>query len=270
MMSARFSLRPWLAICLLVLSMVASGDDGQSAPRMVTSTVEPWGIFDGPDRARGILVDFQRALFERAGLPLRNTMQPYPRVIKSIASGEADLAVMFVSPQSAAIAHSLGKVVDERIVIVTRAEYPQVKTLDDFNDHQVGHIRGSRYGAAFDQHAGIVRVPVTNVEQGLRMLLSGRIDAMTSTEHSLLYAMYINGIDSQKIRVAIPLFSAQGDLYVARDKINEPWVAPLKSALKSMTEDGSLLPALYNHAYWPYNSFCFAGGQCLGPTKQTP
>lgn len=252
-----------LMTSVIWLKPVQADDNGVSSPRVSTSTVTPWGIVSDDGSAAGILVDFQKILFERAGVPMNLRMEPYPRVIQSIRSGTADVAVMFVSPESQRIAISLGKVVDEQIVIVTLADRPPVHSLDDFNGKLVGQVRGSRYGKDFDQHPGIVRTPVTDVEQGLKMLLSGRIEAMTSTQHSLLYAMYTASIDSNRIRIALPLFTAQADLYVSRQAATEPWVDLLHKALQTMTEDGTLHPALYQHDYWPYATFCFAGGNCL-------
>lgn len=233
------------------------------SPVVVTSTVKPWGLIAADGSDSGILVDFQQVLFSRAGIPLHNSMLPYPRVIQEMSSGRADLAVMFVSPLSEQIAVSLGQVVEEHIIIVTRADAPDYKTLDDFSGKDVGQVRGSRYGNDFDSHPQIHRIPVTDVDQGLKMLLSGRLDAMASTEHSLLYAMYTTGISSDRVRIALPLFTARADLYVTRSQQHALWVQPLRHALQSMSEDGSLRPSLYQRDYWPYDTFCFAGGQCL-------
>ena len=262
----------WLSAFLLLLTApagvsVAAADNvpssGPATPNVVTSTVTPWGFADNEGHQAGILVDFQQFLFSRAGLPLHNTLIPYPRVIQEIASGKADVAVMFTSPLANQIADSLGKVVDEHIIIVTRADAPDYHSLDDFAGKQVGQVRGSRYGEVFDNHPLLQRIPVTDVDQGLKMLLAGRLDAMASTEHSLLYAMYSSGIRGEQIRIALPLFTARADLYVAKRAAGQPWVAPLRQALQSMSDDGSLRPSLYQRDYWPYDSFCFAGGQCL-------
>ncbi|WP_430461561.1 substrate-binding periplasmic protein [Thalassolituus sp. LLYu03] len=238
-------------------------DDTPSVARVTTSTVTPWGIVHDNAPMTGMLVDFQKTLFERAGVPYTNRPEPYPRVIQSIAGGSADVAVMFVSPAADQIGENLGNIAEERIVVVTTATAREVTSLNDFAGKLVGHVRGSKYGPVFDQHNGIVRTPVTDVEQGLKMLLSGRLAAMASTEHSLLYAMYTAGIDSRQVRIALPLFNVKAGLYVSHAAAHEPWVAPLRQALKTMIDDGSVKAALYQHDYWPYATFCFAGGQCL-------
>ena len=241
----------------------AAAPEMSGAPKVVTSTVTPWGIDRPGQPPQGMLVDMQRALFQRAGLPFHNDMKPYPRVIADIESGQADVAVMFVSPESERTGISLGQVVQERIVVAMRAEAAAITQLNDLSNRYVGHVRGSRYGAAFDEHPGIIRVPVTDAEQGLRMLLAGRLDAMASTEHSLLYALYNAGLNAADIRIALPLLEARADLYISRRAADAPWREALQQALNAMQADNSLAAALYSHPYWPYTSFCFAGNRCL-------
>lgn len=247
-------------------STPAAGENPEivrSTPLVVTSTVKPWGFSDSDKANKGILIDFQNTLFARANIEFNNLLEPYPRVIQDIEKGDADIAVMFVSPQAERIAHSLGFVLNERIVIVVKAGSKEYRSLDDFSGQIIGQVRGSKYGQAFDTHPGITRVALTDVEQGLKMLLAGRLDAMASTEHSLLFAMYSAGINSKDIQLALPLFTARADLYVARHALQAEWVKPLQQTLAAMRRDGSLNKALYQNKYWPYDSYCFNGGDCL-------
>ena len=93
----------------------------RSIPLLATSTVKPWGFADTDRTRKGMLIDFQNTLFSRANIAVNNVLEPYPRVIQDIEKGDADIAVMFVSPQANRIAHSLGNVLSERIVIVVKA-----------------------------------------------------------------------------------------------------------------------------------------------------
>ena len=234
-----------------------------AAPAVVTTTVEPWGFFDENGKQSGILVDFVRTLMANAGLALDNKLKPYPRVIHEIATGQAELAVLFAGPQSDAIGQSLGKLTAVRVIIVMRAGEKALTTLEDFEGLKIGYVRGSRYGSVFDDNPLFKHVAVSNADQGLRMLMSGRIDAMASTEHSLLYASYHSGIASADLRVALSPVTASAHLYVSRHALNAPWLPAVQAALDAMRENGSLHRALYQNVYWPYESFCFAGGQCL-------
>lgn len=255
------NLRCSIVLLLMLSAQILFADE--AVPRLATSTVKPWGFSDAESNYRGILVDFQNTLLSRAGITVHHLLEPYPRVIQDIEKGDADLAVMFVSPEAERIAYSLGPVINERIVIVVKAGSQTYQTLDDFNDRTIGQVRGSRYGAAFDNHPGITRIALTDVEQGLKMLLAGRLDAMASTEHSLLFAMYRAGIKAADIQLALPLFTARADLYVSRHALQAGWVKPLQQTLDAMRRDGSLNKALYQRKYWPYDSYCFSGGQCL-------
>lgn len=233
-------------------------------PRVVTSNVEPWGFLDENGQMQGMLVDFQRSLFERARIQYQNHMQPYPRVIHAIASGNADVAVMFKSPMADEVAISLGRVLSVPVVIVVLAENPhQFRQLDDFEGMVVGQVRGSKYGPAFDNNARFKRVSIPHVDQALRMLKAGRIDAMASTKQSLLFAMHATGFAGDQLRIALPLFDVSADLYVSKNAVNAAWVEPLRETLEAMRADGTLTPSFYQSPYWPYFELCFAGQQCI-------
>lgn len=255
--------KAWLLLLPLVFwTPVYAQPDG--GPRIATTTVEPWGFYSPDGQATGMLVDFLSSLFSRAGLPFNNTLQPYPRVIHALASGQADLAVLFKSPEADQIAFSLGTVMEAPIVIVMRAQdHRPITRLADFHGMKVGQVRGSRYGPAFDNDPDFEHISVADVAQGLRMLTAGRFDAMASTKHSLLYALHQTGIAADSLTIALPLFNAQADLYVSLAARDRPWVKQLSRALAAMRADGSLKPSFYQTHYWPYDSHCFAGGQCI-------
>ncbi|UTA48398.1 transporter substrate-binding domain-containing protein [Simiduia sp. 21SJ11W-1] len=242
----------------------AANKTAPKIPQVVTSDVKPWGFADQQGKHQGMLVDFQRTLFARAGIEYKNNLQPYPRVIHAISTGYADVAVMFSSPMANEAAVSLGHVLTVPIVIVVMANNTQdFKSLDDFNGMVVGHVRGSKYGEAFDNNPNFERVSIPHVDQALRMLKAGRIDAMAATKQSLLYAMHETGFAGESLRIALPLFEVHADLYVSRGAAQEPWVQPLKATLDAMRADGSLTPSFYQSPHWPYFELCFHGNQCI-------
>lgn len=264
-----------LLACCLALVACSKSPEQQDAgtvsdtvpfptPRVVTSDVEPWGFLDDQGEMQGMLVDFQRSLFERAGLTYKNHLQPYPRVIHAVASGNADVAVMFKSPMADEVATSLGQVLSVPVVIVVLADNPHTfERLEDFAGMVVGQVRGSKYGPAFDNNSAFKRVSIPHVDQALRMLKAGRIDAMASTKQSLLFAMHATGFAGDQLRIALPLFDVSADLYVSHKAANAPWVAPLRDALAAMRADGTLTPSFYQSPFWPYFELCFAGQQCI-------
>lgn len=243
--------------------------DPSAVPVVVTPAVEPWGYYDEEARPVGLLMAFQEALFARANVSLQYQLQPYARVIYALASGQADVGVMFVSPAAERAGISLGEVAVTRIVLIAAAQghsgTPGKKRvgLADFAHARVGFVRGSKYGPIFDDNTSFEHVPVTNVSQGLRMLMTGRLDAMVSSEQALLYAIHLTEIPASSLAFILELGVAKADLYVSRHSAQGPWLAKLRQAMSDMKADGSLHKIFYQHHLWPRQATCFAEGGCL-------
>lgn len=236
----------------------------QTLPKIVMPAVSPWGFFNAENLPAGLLIDFQAELLKRAQVNFDAELRPYPRVVHDLASGSADLGVMFKSELAEQAGVSLGHVVTMRIILIAQAgSQKKIHVLEDLIGLRVGFIRGSKYGRAFDEHPLIERIPVTNVDQGLRMLVTDRLDALVATEQALLYGMYTSGIPTDEFTVHLSLGAARADLYLSRYSKNAPWVDAVRQALKTMNEDGSSQKLFYDHNLWPRHAYCFSGGGCL-------
>lgn len=259
-----------LLLCLCLVGAPLWAEQQASAlPLVVTPLVEPWGFIGADGEPTGLLVNFQRELFHRAGLPYEQRMRPYPRVIHDISIGKGDFGVMFNSPQADAVGRSLGAVVTMRILVVSRVQSDAMQSLDDLAGLRVGYVRGSKYGPMFDNNPAFEHIPVNSAEQGLRMLMTHRLDAMASTEQSLIYASVITGIPTGHLQVALELGKARADFYVSHSNKQSQWQGALQSALAGMARDGSLRRLFYQHDLWPQAQYCFAGGRCLSAEEQT-
>lgn len=260
-----------LLLCLGILCLpLHAQEQAPSLPLIVTPLVEPWGFIDADGKPKGLLVNFQRELFRRAGLPFEQRMRPYPRVIHDLSTGKGDFGVMFNSPQANAVGRSLGAVVNMRILVVSRVKSEPMTRLEDLAGLRVGFVRGSKYGHAFDDNPAFERIPVNSAEQGLRMLMTQRLDAMASTEQALIYASVITGIPTGQLQVAVELGRAQADFYVSLSNQKREWQDALQQTLKIMNQDGSLRRLFYQHDLWHQAQYCFAGGRCLRADEPAP
>ena len=233
-------------------------------PKIVVPMVAPWGFFSDSNVPSGLLIDFQQELFKRADLEVSAELRPYPRVVHDLASGSSDMGVMFASPMAEQLGKSLGHVVTMRVILIAPAHRKQaIANLEDLTGERVGFIRGSKYGRKFDEHPDFEHIPVTGVEQGLRMLVTGRLDAMAATEQALLYGMYMSGIPAAEFVIHLTLGNARADLYVSRHREHESWVPKVSAALKTMNLDGTSTKIFYQHSFWPRQAYCFSGGRCL-------
>ncbi|MBB3168855.1 polar amino acid transport system substrate-binding protein [Simiduia aestuariiviva] len=228
-----------------------------------TADVPPWGLIGDSGEPQGLLVEFQALLAERAGLPVTSKLLPYPRVIRDLAMGNADMGVMFVSPSAEEVGFSLGEVVTIGVVALVPASAGEFTGLDDFAGLRVGFVRGSKYGAQFDNNPRFERIGVHSADQGLQMLSMGRLDVMVATEQALAFGLYRKQLESSLFKVALSVGVTRADLYVNHEKLTAPWVPQVRNALTALRADGSLHRLFYQHDMWPRSKACFERGRCL-------
>jgi polar amino acid transport system substrate-binding protein len=218
--------------------------------KFVTTMIEPWGYMNSDGSPDGLLPRFAELLGQETGIPYTNQLQPYPRVKHSLKHGQADMAVMFVGPQSDTIGESLGAVVNTKIMIVAAQGAEPVQQLNELIGRRVGYIRGSRYGEAFDNHPDLQRIPINTMFQGIAMLLTGRLDAMASTEQSLSYTLQKMSVEKERVVPLIMLGETCGDLYISYQSVHGEHKEVYRQALRRLHENGSLENLFYQHGRW--------------------
>ncbi|MCL6414660.1 transporter substrate-binding domain-containing protein [Aestuariirhabdus sp. Z084] len=229
-------LQSWLVLLALFLPAAAYPDSLQVS----TSTVKPWGYVNAQGQLDGLLSRFTLELEKHSGITLNNTLTPYPRVIQEVKSGQADLAVLFKSPQADQYGIDLGEVVKTSIIITARADAPPINSLDALAGKRVGYIRGSRYGASFDDNLQLYKVPIRDMAQGVRMLMQGRIEAMVSADYTLFYTLRELDIEPTRLVHLLTLDSNSGHLYLSRRSTKPDSAANLQKALEEMRSNGIL------------------------------
>jgi len=208
--------------------------------RIATALVEPWGYWQEDGQPGGLLVEFARMLEKEMGRALIIEMKPYSRVIHDYKSGEADMAVLFVSPESQQFGRSLGKVVDLRIMLTAQAGTPPIFGLDALIGKLVGFIRGTKYGPEFESYKGFTHIPINSMRQGLSMLKKRRIDAMASTEHALLTTLAEMELKTTDVSVIKILGDTQADLYLSDASQNLKSIESVSRALVRLKQAGKL------------------------------
>ncbi len=205
-----------------------------------TAEVPPWG-YEGPsNQPAGLLSVLAERLSVIAGIRITNDLRPYPRTIDEIRSGKVDFAIMFAGTSSESIGIPLGVVTDMDIILTGRTDHPPIKSLDDMAGEFVGYIRGSLYGKEFENNSLIQKIPVQDMEQGLRMLAANRLAGMVGTDQALYHGLRNEQIDPLKVRPLLILGSAKAVLYFSRASNHKTFIKPFQEALQTMRESGEL------------------------------
>lgn len=214
-----------------------------------TSNVMPWGIEKPDGSHEGLLVELADAFCNQTGMQTRNRLKPYPRVINDIRTGQADVAVLFHSPESESIGYSLGEVASVEIIAVSKRSHKQISSLSDLNGERVAHVRGSKYGPTFDNHTGFHKVPVKNMNQGLRMLMKNHVDVVVSTDQSIYYGIENLAIETKWLKKLWVISTAKADLYLSKKSAYVHKIEPLKAIVSDLKRNGVLDQIFYGRDY---------------------
>lgn len=228
---------------LLLMSALPSHGDVTAPPRpllFVTAEVWPWGYRDAEQLPAGKASELATRLAESAGLGIENRVLPYQRVLYEFQQGQADFAILFENPDLDSFAVNLGEVIQTVVYLVALRDSPLELELGSLAGKKVGHIRGTVYGNAFDQDEGIVRVPVSNMEQAIDMLKRRRLDALVSSDFAFSNTLSAMGLTNTEFRIRLLTDTQAANLYMSRRPRHPEHGILLRDTLEQMKQDGSL------------------------------
>ncbi len=222
--------------------MPAAGEStaADDTVRIGASNMSPWGFLDKQNRESGLLIDFAQKFSAEVHIDHKNYLQPYPRVMHSLASGSVDLAVLFDGPHADNVAIRVGDVLVTEVFVVARASAEPISSFEQLAGMTVGYIRGSKYGEPFDSAPHFTRLPINTMRQGLAMVLSGRIDAMTSSNQAFYQATNAMQLNETQLRRLLVLKGVTGGLYMSRHSKLMNQLPFYRDALKKMDSQGTL------------------------------
>jgi len=174
--------------------------------RMVVVDLMPWGGRNADGQLAGVAVDLASQLSSLSGLPITTTAVPYARAIAMLAGGTADL-MLAIDASTSQTRPPLATLGTEDVVVVGRrgTRYTSVEALCG---RRVALLRRASFASSL--HTCIARYETSSYEQGLRMLLQGRLDGVAGVRASMDYA--IRHLGHKPADFGAPLVVGQADL----------------------------------------------------------
>ncbi|WP_423894130.1 substrate-binding periplasmic protein [Candidatus Pelagadaptatus aseana] len=207
--------------------------------KFATTTVKPWGIRSAGVN-QGLLISVLGELEKVTGIPVANQMQPYPRVVHSLHSGQVDMAFLFDSDESKQVAIHIGHLVDTRMIAIGRSDGTQLNSLEDFTDKTVALIRGGKYSPSFNKATHFKRTYVSNMEQGIAMLLSARIDVMVGSDQAIFWSMQKMNVGPRRLKKLFVMNGTSGSLYMSKNSNRQDLIPVYKQALATLHANGTI------------------------------
>jgi polar amino acid transport system substrate-binding protein len=189
---------------LLALLLGASVSPAVAVERLAVGTNFSRIFEQGSDgQWRGLGVDVLRTLAARAGDTVRFQSYPWPRAQAMVERGQADILIgPYRSParlkQFAFLDQPFYR---DRLVFYARSRHdvPWAGDVGTLAGRRIVSVRGWHYGTRFDQARPLLDISeVAQVENGLQMLVHGRVDLLATNERNTTAL-----IDSLRLREAV-------------------------------------------------------------------
>lgn len=214
-----------------------------------STSVEPWGI-QSAGEDKGLLISIIKALSLETGINTSVDLQPYPRVVHSLYGGKVDMAFLFDSPSTRDSVIRIGHLVESSMIVVGRAGSTELTSLADLKGKTVGIIRGSKYGADFDNAAHFRLEPVSSMEQGLAMLMRHRTDVMVGTDQSVYWAMREMNVGAKRLSKLFVMGGTSGSLYISKTSKHQALIPIFKEALEKLHQNGTMKQVFDSRYQW--------------------
>lgn len=178
--------RPGRRQLLAVLMAGLLGDASAVEPRLLVTgdfAFPPYSYLqDG--QPKGIDVELMQELARRLVLPMDFQLAPFKRVIESVRLGTVDAGMAVLrSPEREAFALFTGVLhySTYALFVVKGQEFP-FDAMESLRGKRIGKVRGFFISEAFDAEVAAGRIQVeesVSMEQSLKMLMAGRVDAIS-------------------------------------------------------------------------------------------
>ncbi|MET0319410.1 MAG: transporter substrate-binding domain-containing protein [Duganella sp.] len=202
----------------------------------------PWAGRNDQGRPAGVVVDMARLLATASGTAIDTIALPYARAAAMLAHGKVDLMLAIDTGTLAGLPAPLDMLGGEDIVIVGR-HGSGYRSLDDLCGRTVGHLRRATFIPAFANAGCLRRYEVNSYEQGLRMLMLQRLDAMLGVRSTIDYVVGQQRMDAGGFGAPLVLARAGLALYVAPQLRDRALIARLHDASELLRRQQQL-PAL--------------------------
>lgn len=232
-----------LLLSLLITSCGAVGDPvtrPATPPTFLIAEVWPWGYFDKDNQPAGLIKTFASRLSEHAGIEMNYRVLPHQRVLADFRRSDGDYTMLFQNPEVDSFAERVAMVQVSDILLMTHRESQQSLTLGALAGKTLGYIGGTYYGEAFHADQNIVKLPLSSLDQAIRMLQLGRLDALITSDILLHHSLIQTQLDPETFRAQVLTRGHEAYLYVSHGSSTAAHVPLVRAALEEMRASGEL------------------------------
>lgn len=223
-----------LALGLVALALAAPVAHAREL-RIVTIESAPFGFVGTDGKPSGMMWEIGNLIAAESGFSARNQIVPYARTVLLVANGEADFVLRYGSPELTEAAIQVASVLSLPTIIVGQPS-SSFKSLKDLRGKMVATPRGGRFDDEFEADTAILKQPVKDYAQMLKMLLLGRFDAALGSSVGLFYNAQLLGLNKEQLGTPLVLSTQSFELHFSKKTADPQTLAALKSAVARLEQ----------------------------------
>lgn len=233
-------------VCILAVA------EPQARPlNIVTIDIPPFGMTAEGGQSYGIMYEISNRIAAQAGLASRNILQPYARTVVELKHGRADFVLRFDNDSLAEAAIKVAPIFPLQVIVLAAAD-KHLHTFNDMHGLTIGVMRGGHFNDAFAADEAIKKYPINNYQQGLSMVVNGRIDGLIGSDLGIYTVAEGMGLTQAAFSRPLVLGEQYFWLFYSRKTADEATLARLTQAVDQLREQGAFEHIVLRHARATY------------------
>jgi len=207
----------------------------------------PAGYLDESGKKTGVHWDYFEVISEYTQLCMKKELLPYARVRSSLNKGSNDISLGLMSPSKLDALIPIALIREIKTVVIARMKH-SVNSYHDIKNLTIGKTRGTRLSKHFDQDKSLKIEELDNYAMAVRMLISGRIDAIAGSLSVLTYQLQqYDSAGVIQVSNHLELGKKEQWLFMSKKSKHTDKIPLLSEAVSSLKSSGKIQKILDKH-----------------------
>jgi polar amino acid transport system substrate-binding protein len=209
-------------------------------------------IVTDEEKQNSYLVEITEKALTQVGYRTKIEFMPWKRALHNSMNGKADVLLGAYYNEKRAQKMLYSEPIDkvELVFLALKESNIRYTALTDLKPYTIGHIRGVSVNKAFDSASYLRKEAVTNVEQNIKKLISGRVDLIVFKKRRLLHLIHTKFPEiSNKVELLSP--SLQTSFFYNAFPKSQPnalkHLEDFNRGLRAIKNDGTYAKILIKH-----------------------
>ena len=208
----------------------------QTNIQFVAMHLEPYGMLDEEGKPVGMLKDMYAEIMAVSGLKGQVSVVPIKRMGKQMQQKTSHCVIQLRTRQASEDYLEVAEIYQEFNSLFIGRAGVRIASVSDLHGLRLARPRGSYTGFPYTKDTKIVHHLTNNYQASVRLLKSGRVDAIAGTELSLHFNMRRLGLKRSELGDFHVFDKTPLYLYCAKEVLSDAIVKKLAKSIQSLRQ----------------------------------